>query len=562
MEQKQIPIIALGVFSIVMLLAWGNIDKIYALSSVDVTGLSATNKCVDKGTSVYYFVVDGCQGAAVGSTSLTRFAYSDNSVVNTITIKSLRGNLTSGITTVNSGNDGNVGSIRCQGNFCWVGRTGSGQYQLQKWNIVTGLPVNYANFSVASVNRLETRGLVIGQNEIWSSVQCPTDATRYQPTAWSTSDGTASGLTQTKQINGGNCATSSDIITGSGSVHVNLCYDCGGTANKMRVVYTASQAAGVNMFHVFDGTALVRKCASNLGGAIATTNVRGAAAYLGSSIDKWAVATDSNTVLIVNNNDACTTNTTITSAELGSPANYIKEIGVNVHNGEWMVYHSSTTTAKASVMDLTSLTNLHNLFLTVSGVGSGMESNAFFATDSSLLVLRNKIFLTTGGTTGRMWTLDDTGVNPSEEPPTGNQQDGFCGSGTLRDCLGDRSALSGLVPANENITSIATTIGQGIGLINPNDENPRTNGTGLFLMLITGTFFAVALMSTVHTLNMRGYISASVKEIDPIFWLFLVVGTVSVAWYLDWIDDIIFAAMTVGLAGLIAFGVLKHFGRI
>jgi hypothetical protein len=151
---------------------------------------------------------------------------------------------------------------------------------------------------------------------------------------------------------------------------------------------------------------------------------------------------------------------------------------------------------------------------------------------------------------------------PEEEETSGNQQNGFCGNGTLRDCMGNNNALSGLVPPNENITSVGTTICQGIGLCNPDDENPRTNGTGLFLMLITGTFFAIALMSTVHTLNMRGYISASVKEIDPIFWLFLVVGTVSVSWYLDWIDDIIFAAMTVGLAGLVAFGVLKHFGRI
>jgi len=169
---------------------------------------------------------------------------------------------------------------------------------------------------------------------------------------------------------------------------------------------------------------------------------------------------------------------------------------------------------------------------------------------------------------GGQWSVDTTtdiimlmSATITEEGEEGNQSGGFCGNGTLRDCLGDRNALSGLVPANQNITSIATTLGQGIGIINPNDENPRTNGTGLFLMLITGSFFAIALMSTVHTLNMRGYISASIREIDPVFWLFLVVGTVSVAWYLDWIDDIIFFAMTVGLAGLIAFGVLKHFGR-
>jgi hypothetical protein len=168
----------------------------------------------------------------------------------------------------------------------------------------------------------------------------------------------------------------------------------------------------------------------------------------------------------------------------------------------------------------------------------------------------NTVYL---GSTTTIYVIDFGGAEEEEE---GNQVDGFCGLGTLRDCLGSQSALSGLVPANQNMTSVGTTIGQGIGLIDPNNENPRTNGVGLFYMLITGSFFAIALMTTIHTLNMRGFISASVKEIDPIFWLFLVVGTVSVAWYLDWIDDIIFAAMTVGLAGLISFGVLKHFGRI
>ena len=552
--KNNIPIITLAGLSILILSMFSfYVQPALALSFADITLTTANTKCTDKGTSVYYFVVEACQGGNGGTVALERYSYSSNALVNTVNVKSLRGNLTSGITTVASGNDGTVGAIRCVGNYCWVARTGTVQYQLQKWNIVTGLPVNYLNFSVSGNLRLAHKALAISNNEIWSAVQCSADTTQYQATAWDTTDS----ITQTKQI--GICASSTNTMSSGGNSNVDVCYDCGGTAGVNRVAFGVQNSAGGNVIHIFDAVALTRKCASSLSSAT-TTNTRGVIAYMGNSINKWGVPTDSNTVLIVTQ-DTCVINTTITSTELGTPANHIKGIDVNVHNGEYMVYHSSTTLAKVAVMDLTSLVNLHNLIITVSGVGSGMESNSFFATDSNTLVLKNKVFLTTTSTTARMWTLDQTSTGDSNEEED-NQQAGFCGNGTLRDCLGDRSALSGLVPANENITSIATTIGQGIGLIDPNNENPRTNGTGLFLMLITGTFFAIALMSTVHTLNMRGYISASVKEIDPIFWLFLVVGVVSVAWYLDWIDDIIFASMTVGLAGLIAFGVLKHFGRI
>jgi hypothetical protein len=164
-----------------------------------------------------------------------------------------------------------------------------------------------------------------------------------------------------------------------------------------------------------------------------------------------------------------------------------------------------------------------------------------------------KLELTSGG--------GGTGAGSSGNVCLNNDANGD-GVVNLLDCLQSCGALCGITGSNTNVTTIGTIIGQGVGLIDANNSNPRTNGVGLFYMLITGTFFAIALMSTVHTLHMRGYISATVKEIDPIFWLFLVVGTVSVAWYLDWIDDIIFAAMTVGLAGLVAFGVLKHLGRV
>jgi hypothetical protein len=275
--------------------------------------------------------------------------------------------------------------------------------------------------------------------------------------------------------------------------------------------------------------------------------------YLGGVFhnNNWYVGEDSGSVRVINN--SCALQSTITSATLNT-CGTSQDVASNGDDLIFVACDTAGTNNRIVVYNTTS--NTVASVIPCAGNSAWGDSQVSEIDYSSS---QDAISCSTFDTDSLKTILLGA---PEEPEPVGNQQNGFCGNGTLRDCMGDSNALSGLVPANENITSVGTTICQGIGLCSPDDENPRTNGTGLFLMLITGSFFAIALMSTVHTLNMRGYISASVKEIDPIFWLFLVVGTVSVAWYLDWIDDIIFAAMTVGLAGLVAFGVLKHFGRI
>lgn len=77
-------------------------------------------------------------------------------------------------------------------------------------------------------------------------------------------------------------------------------------------------------------------------------------------------------------------------------------------------------------------------------------------------------------------------------------------------------------------------------------------------MLITGTFFACAVLSTIAIANTRFGAGISYTEIPKEFWLFLVVGAVAFSWYMQWIPDVVFYGMIVGLAGLFAFGLYKH----
>ena len=156
--------------------------------------------------------------------------------------------------------------------------------------------------------------------------------------------------------------------------------------------------------------------------------------------------------------------------------------------------------------------------------------------------------------------LNDNGELASDdtEPPTnGNQVDGVCQNGTALQCVGDRSTIN-QITGGQQITEVVNDLGNGLGIFNSTNTDIKTNGTGLLLMIMTGTFFASALLGTVHQLNQKGWISASIRDVDPIFWLFLVIGTVSFAFYLQWIPDIVFYGMVVGLAGLFAFGIYRH----
>lgn len=90
---------------------------------------------------------------------------------------------------------------------------------------------------------------------------------------------------------------------------------------------------------------------------------------------------------------------------------------------------------------------------------------------------------------------------------------------------------------------------------NPVNTDISTNGTGLSLWLIMLVFFSGVVVAVSKKNNF------SVTEINPIFWLALVVGTVGISWQIGWIPDIIFYGLMIGIAGLFAFGMYKQFGN-
>jgi hypothetical protein len=430
------------------------------------------------------------------------------------------------------------------------------------------LPVNYKNFTA---NKLNVNALVIGTNELWSAVGCPASA-ENQATAWDTTDN----IGQIKQI--GTCAGAVNTMNPNPN-QVDLCYDCGGTSGKNRVVYGAQGSGGNNVIHVFDGTGLTRNCASSLTNSD-TVSSRASLAYLGNSIDKFAIGRTGNDVLIVNNNDLCTVNTTITSAELGS-SNFIRGIDVNVHNSQWMVYYGSAgTIAKVAVMDLSTLANLHSLQQTLTANGAGMETNSFFATDSNLTVLKNKVFVTDTTSTGRMWVLDAQGGSniPAGETKVCIDSNGDRSIGGTDICFVDcnddgfADSAEGTCGSNgtigvtnilgQNATNIGFQWGCMFGVSSCTDQNPKTNGVGLVYLLIL-LILSYAFLVSIHYQALRLINKANVQVMDvlhinPIFLLVMLIVDVGIIWQFKWIDDLIFYSLVaISTVGIVAFGLYK-----
>jgi hypothetical protein len=140
----------------------------------------------------------------------------------------------------------------------------------------------------------------------------------------------------------------------------------------------------------------------------------------------------------------------------------------------------------------------------------------------------------------------------------GNQENGRCGVGTALDCVGDRSLIN-QVTGGTSWGTLGNALFGGIGLVNTTASNDiKDNGTGLLLMLMLGAFFSSITIATIGVANSKFGAGISYTEIPKEYWLFLVIGVVAVAFYLQWIPDIVFYTLVLGMAGLFSFGLYKH----
>ncbi len=145
----------------------------------------------------------------------------------------------------------------------------------------------------------------------------------------------------------------------------------------------------------------------------------------------------------------------------------------------------------------------------------------------------------------------DEGGTGGDTDGEGNAIDGVCQNGTALECVGGNT--HGIITGGQPLQNTTSELCQGLGVCDPDNDDPQTNGTGIFLMLATGVLFSSILIVSAKKSNYE--LSSLPKEI----WLFLVIGVVGLAFYFHWIPDIIFYGMIIGIAGLFAVGLYTRF---
>ena len=155
---------------------------------------------------------------------------------------------------------------------------------------------------------------------------------------------------------------------------------------------------------------------------------------------------------------------------------------------------------------------------------------------------------------------DDGSEEPApEEGSGGNAVNGVCGNGTALDCVGSGTSPFSGITGGRNATSITQALTDGLGLTNCADDGSdvETCGSGLF------TFLFLLLLT--EFLALAGYLGFTRKTNSEtnlmdiaLFMLIIAFVDLSIAFYLNWIPDLVFYTIVVITASLLAFGLLRH----
>lgn len=203
-------------------------------------------------------------------------------------------------------------------------------------------------------------------------------------------------------------------------------------------------------------------------------------------------------------------------------------------------YHPSSTGAN--------FVKIHSCFINPDGCIDG--------TNTAVLAYR----ATGGGWGPPEYNFDVTGSIYLTDggAPVDPSDDSECPVGTALDCIGDRNTFS-LISGAPEISQASNNLLVSLGIVNSTNTDIETNGTGIILMLATGAFFSSITISAISVANNKFGANIQYTNIPKEYWLFLVVGVVALAFYLNWIPDLLFYGMIVGLTGLFSFGLYRHY---
>lgn len=508
-----------------------------------------------------YFIttVGSCNSSTASVLPLTIVNASSGVILHNYTIASLHGSTTA---PTKGAIAGSVFALWCNSLYCFdIWDTGGTTRQIQKWVIASGSPASYFNETA-----LNTAGSFL------------TDGLWCNGGTDNASLGTCYAI-QTKTSNSHRvlvpfgqgchaCNSGADLpiqeltneldlgLTSVNTGQIDGCINCGSAVGTQRIGIEGRTSAGNFVITVVNIQTTAIVCQSSLS-SLTTTN-GGAFKYAGNTLNKWML-TDQTQVYFLNL-DACSISTTVTASALGTTGATILSVGINPNINQYYVYaFVSGSQPFVSIMNSSSLSQKITVYYSIlasTGLGGHFQQMAVGITPNAVLLLD-------AGKTGIIYYINGIpssggGTNPSN-PGGGSQTNGKCDPNTTAlQCVGKRTALNAIT-GSPKLTDTVAQLGNGLGIINSTNTDPKTNGSGLFLMVGVFVFFTSAIIGSIAIANARfnagiGYADVLTKEV----WLFLVVGVISLSWYLGWIPDIVFYGMIIGLVGLFTFGIYRH----
>lgn len=337
------------------------------------------------------------------------------------------------------------------------------------------------------------------------------------------------------------------------------CWFCDGNtsnnSNNKLVAISSRQAVNTNRaVTVIRADLMTELCGqTNSGGSYNSGSNTGIIRFYNGS--RWAYVVDDSLYLL--NRTTCAKTATVTYATLGL-SNYVQDIRMNTTKVFWVQHGSTNTQNSVTQVNATTFNTLVNFDSVIGNTITGYIGGSTSLKNTLTADVVSHILVRTD-TTSKMQILFLNNFNNGGGSSGGGIVNGIC-TGLLKDCInGAGGGLSGFLPNGYNFTSAGTTIGQGLGIVDVNNDDPQTNGVGLFYMLATGTLFAGITFATIATANSKFNTSIKYSEVPKEYWLFLVIGVVALAFYLHWIPDIVFYGMVIGLAGLFSFGLYRHY---
>lgn len=219
------------------------------------------------------------------------------------------------------------------------------------------------------------------------------------------------------------------------------------------------------------------------------------------------------------------------------------------------------------LLDGTNGNTIASIGMTVNtGVGSGNQKGNWFSSTVIYMganAVQSYIKVDTSGLPA------GTGGSVSETPTGNNQINGVCGNTDVNgdgrvnvlDCAGSVSPFSGIT-GGRSTTEITALVTNGIGLTDcvEDGSDVETCGSGLFtfilLLLITEFLVLAGYLGLTRLTNS----SSDIMDIALLL-VIMAFADLAIAFYLDWIPDLVFYTIIVITAGFLAFGLLKKFGR-